>query len=101
MVIISRPILRDFITRYPLSTKALNDWYEKTKKSDWSKFPDVKQTWNSCDAIGNDRYVFDIGGNKFRLVAMIHFKKRTLYIRRILTHEEYTTLSNAKKLTSL
>lgn len=101
MVIIARPIIRDFITRYPLSANALNEWYDKTKKSNWSKFPDVKQTWNSCDAIGNDRYVFDIDGNKFRLIAMIHFDNRTLYIRRILTHEEYTILSKAKKLDSL
>jgi mRNA interferase HigB len=101
MVIISRPILRDFINRYPLSAKSLNDWYKKTKESNWSKFPDVRQTWNSCDSIGNDRYVFDIGGNKFRLVAMIHFKTRTVFIRRILTHEEYTMLSKAKKLGSL
>ncbi len=101
MVIISRPILREFIKKYPISAKALNDWYDKTEKGDWSKFTEVKQTWNSCDAIGNDRYVFDIGGNKFRLIAMIHFKKRTLYIRGILTHEEYTVLSKAKKLDNL
>jgi mRNA interferase HigB len=101
MVIISIPIIREFITRYPLSANSLNEWYEKTKNSDWSKFSDVKKTWNSCDSIGNDRYVFDIGGNKYRLVAMIHFKKRTLYIRKILTHVEYTGLSKRGVLNTL
>jgi mRNA interferase HigB len=93
MVIISRPVIREFIFRYPLSAGSLNDWYEKTKRSDWSKFADIRKSWNSCDFIGNDRYVFDIGGNNYRLIAMIHFKNRTLYIRKILTHSEYTQCS--------
>ena len=101
MVVISRPVIREFIVRFPLSANALNDWYFKTKSSDWSKFSDVKKTWNSCDSIVNDRYVFDIAGNHYRLIAMIHFKNRTLYIRRILTHDEYTDLSKRKSLQTL
>ncbi len=101
MVVISIPVIRDFITRYPLSASPLNEWYQKTKNSDWSKFTDVKKTWNSCDPIGNDRYVFDIGGNNYRLIAMIHFKKRTLYIRKILTHKEYTEMSKRGELNTL
>ena len=101
MVIISRPVIRDFISRYPLSANALNEWYTKTKNSDWGKYTDVKQSWNSCDPIGNDRYVFDIAGNNYRLIAMIHFKKRTLYIRRILTHGEYTGLSKRGELNNV
>jgi len=101
MVVISRPILREFIARYPLSAKALNKWYMETTKSDWSNISELKKTWNTCDAIGNDRYVFDIAGNNYRLVAMIHFKRRTLYIRRILTHGEYTELSKKGELNTL
>ena len=77
MVVISRPIIREFISRFPLSANALNDWYDKTKNSDWSNFAEVKKTFNSCDVIGNDRYVFDIAGNNYRLIAMIFFRKRT------------------------
>jgi mRNA interferase HigB len=101
MVIISRPIIREFISRYPLSANPLNEWYYKTKSSDWAKFNDLKQSWNSCDFIGNERYVFDIAGNNFRLIAMIHFKRRTLYIRRILTHEEYDEMSKRNLLKTL
>lgn len=101
MVVISRPVIREFIIHYPLSANPLNEWYDKTKKSDWAHFADVKKTWNSCDSIGNDRYVFDIAGNNHRLIAMIHFKKRTLYIRRILTHGEYDKLSKQQKLNML
>ncbi len=101
MVVISRPILREFITRYPLSANALNRWYGETIKNDWSNFSELKKTWNTCDSIGNDRYVFDIAGNNYRLIAMIHFKKRTLYIRRILTHTEYTELGKRGELNAL
>ena len=91
MVIIARATIESFIKRYPLSASSLNDWYSKTKKSDWSYLNEVQQIFGTCDFIGNDRYVFNIGGNNYRLVAMIHFKRRTLYIRGILTHAEYDT----------
>jgi|SRR5450432_3067246 len=101
MVIISRPIIRDFVGRYPLSTNQLNEWYDKTIQASWSNFSQVKKTFNSCDFIGNDRLVFNIGGNNIRLVAMIFFKKRTLYIRGIFTHEQYARLSKRGELLTL
>ena len=57
--------------------------------SNWNKLADVKETFSDIDFVGNDRYVFNIGGNKYRLVAMIHFSTRTVYIRFIGTHKEY------------
>lgn len=101
MVVISRPVIRDFIGRHPVSANALNEWYGKTMASDWNTFAAVKQSWNSCDFIGNDRYLFNIAGNNIRLIAMIHFKKRTLYIRGVFTHAEYSDLSNRGELTHL
>ena len=55
---------------------------------------EIKKLYPACDYIGNDRYVFNIGGNNYRLIAMIHFSKRTLYIRAILNHSEYNDLSS-------
>jgi mRNA interferase HigB len=101
MVIISRSIIRDFIARYPLSANQLNEWYEKASIADWKNFQELKKTFNSCDSIGNDRYVFDIGGNNIRLIAMIHFRIRTLYIRRILTNNEYTVMSKKGEIKAL
>lgn len=100
MVIIARPVLREFILRYPISANALNKWYTDTSKAGWKNLQDLKTTFNSCDYIGNDRYVFDIAGNKFRLIAMINFRRRTIYIRKILTHEEYTIWSKKGLLDS-
>lgn len=89
MVVIARGSIIEFIGRYPVSSNVLNEWYIKTKKAAWNSFGDVRLTFNSCDSIGNDRYVFNVGGNNYRLIAMIHFKRRTLYIRGIFTHPEY------------
>jgi len=99
VVIIAQKIINEFASKHPLSADALNRWYKEVRDSDWQNFADVKRTVNSTDAVGNDRYVFDIGGNKYRLIAMIHFKHRTLYIRFIGTHGQYDEL-NKKGLTA-
>lgn len=57
--------------------------------SDWNDFHAIKQTFNSVDAIGNDRFVFNVGGNKYRIVALIHFNTRTIYLRFVGTHKQY------------
>lgn len=101
MVIISRPQLEAFIRKNPLSASSLNNWYSKTKNADWSNLNEAKQVYPACDYIGNDRYVFNIGGNNYRLVAMIHFSRRTLYIRGVLTHAEYDELSSKGLLKTL
>lgn len=101
MVIITKGAIHEFAGKHPAAAQPLNAWYAKAATADWKNFQDVKKTFNTADYIGNDRYVFDIGGNNYRLIAMIHFTIRTLYIRAILTHKEYDNLSKAKKLNSL
>ena len=64
-------------------------WYNLTKDSDWKDFHSMKQTVNSADSVGNARYVLNVGGNKYRIVAMIHFTKRTVYLRFVGTHKQY------------
>lgn len=98
MIIVSRPEIHEFIEHLPLSAGFLNEWYDRVQKADWSGLEEVKQSWPACDSIGNDRYVFDIAGNDYRLVALIYFKNRTLYIRKILTQAEYTELSKKGNL---
>lgn len=101
MVIITKGIIHAFADKHPVAAAPLNDWYGKTKDASWKNPADVKKTFNSADLIGNDRYVFDIGGNNFRLVAMIHINIRTLYIRAILTHKEYDHLNKNGTLNTL
>jgi mRNA interferase HigB len=89
MVIISWTQLRTFINDYPTAAEQLNRWYDIVDKADWSNIADIKGTFNNVDYVGNDRYVFNIKGNEFRLVALIHFNHRTVYIRFVGVHTEY------------
>ncbi|NOT73535.1 MAG: type II toxin-antitoxin system HigB family toxin [Cyclobacteriaceae bacterium] len=89
MVVISKTRLTEFGQQHADAIEAVNDWWEKTKKADWASLADIKRTFNSVDYVGNDRYVFNIKGNRYRLVTMIFFDIRTLYIRYIDTHTAY------------
>lgn len=88
MVIISKSKLVSFYEVEPKAKEPLLKWYYETLFSDWSNFSDVKKTFNSVDAVGNDHFVFNIGGNKYRLVAMVHFSKRTLSVYSIYWHTQ-------------
>jgi mRNA interferase HigB len=96
MVIISKTILNEFGLEHSDVIEALNDWYKIVKDSDWNTFHDIKQTFNSVDSVGNDRYVFDIKGNHYRIVAMIFFDIRTVFIRFVGTHKEYDKINCSK-----
>lgn len=101
MVVISKGIIHDFASKHPASVNALNEWWKKAKSADWNGFHDVKQTFNTCDSVGNDRYVFNIAGNNCRMVAMIHFSIRTVFIRGVFTHTEYERLCKSGRITHL
>lgn len=89
MVVISRKKLTEFSLIHADAGEAFLKWYYETKLADWKNFNEVKSSFNSVDLVGNDRYVFNIKGNKYRLVALIHFNIRTVYIKFIGTHKEY------------
>lgn len=101
MVIITKGVIHSFASKHPRATVSLNEWFDKCKKENWKNFSEVKKSFNSTDAIGNDRYIFDIGGNNYRLVAMIHLNIRAIYIRGIFTHAEYDELNKRGKLDQL
>lgn len=96
MVIISKTILRDFGADHPQAIDALNDWYYLVKDADWGTPGEVWQMFNSADYVGNDRFVFNIRGNRYRLVAMIFFDIRTVFIRFVGTHAEYDKVDVTK-----
>jgi mRNA interferase HigB len=89
MVIITKTILNEFGRQHTDVMPALNEWYAVVKTADWNSLADIRQTFNSVDYVGNDRYVFNIKGNHYRIVAMIFFDKRTLFIRFVGTHAQY------------
>ena len=67
---------------------AMDHWYRVAKRAAWASFADVKRSFNTADFVA-PYIVFDIGGNKYRLIAGINFIRRVLFIRGIMTHEEY------------
>ena len=71
MVVISYPVLREFIEQHPLAKDPINNWYRLATQADWGNFHEIKEMFNSVDAVGNDRYVFNIKGNDFRIVTVI------------------------------
>ena len=89
MVVISKPVLKKFFERIPVATQPVLRWYDLVKQADWSDFAELKQAFPSVDYVGKDLYVFNVGGNKYRIIARIIFNVRTIYIRFIGTHKEY------------
>lgn len=90
--VISFSYLRDFIAEHGDSDVSLREWYGKTRRADWSSLMDIKSTFNSVDYVGDDHYVFNIHGNKYRLVAIIFFQVKKVYVRWIGTHAEYDSI---------
>lgn len=78
MVIISKTVLNRFSEDHPNATSALNDWYDIVKAADWRNLAAIKQTFNSVDYVADNRYVFNIKGNQYRLVALVFFSVRTV-----------------------
>lgn len=89
MVIISKAAIRNFVEKHSDAEPPLDNWYELTANADWKNFNEMKNSFNSVDAVGNDRYVFNVKGNDYRLIALIIFKVRTVFILFIGTHSEY------------
>ncbi len=86
--VITRKRLRDFAVRYREAAEPLAIWYAIMAKTDFGTFAELKRVFGSVDKVGKFT-VFDIGGNKYRLIAAIHYNRRKVYIRHVLTHAEY------------
>jgi mRNA interferase HigB len=88
MHIISRKTLSAFWQQYPDSQAALTRWFKIVQRTNFATFADLRGTFPSADRVG-DLIVFNIGGNKYRLITSIHFNRNKIYIRYVLTHQEY------------
>ncbi len=89
MRIITRNTLIEFYTKHSLAKTALEEWFSKVKKAEGNSLADIKRDFNSVDYIGNQRYVFNIKGNDYRLVVVVKFTIHSIYIRFVGTHKEY------------
>jgi mRNA interferase HigB len=86
--VITRKRLNDFAVVHPDVKSGLTDWYKVMKTGTFQSFAELPTTFPSADQVGN-LTVFNIGGNKARLIAAIHYNRQKIYIRAVLTHAEY------------
>ena len=98
MHLISFKKLREDYTKETNSKVALQDWHKRAKKADWNNFSDIKSTFNSVDNVGNNRYVFNIKGNHYRIVAIVKFSIKRVFIRWIGNHANYNKIKNINTL---
>ncbi len=101
MRVISRPPLIEFGKRHPPAVIPLSSWLKKISQATCNNLHELKVLFSTCDYIGNDRYVFNIGGNHYRLVVVAHFKRQAIYIRGVLTHAEYDAYNKKGTLADL
>ena len=88
MHVISRKKLRDFCQEHANSCEILDDWYITASKADWRNLVQVQSVYPKAEAVGNFT-VFNIKGNKYRLISSINYDKQVIYIKYVLTHAEY------------
>ena len=89
MHVISRKKLRVAASRHGELESALESWFRIAKKADWQSLAEVRRVYSSTDAV-EKWTVFNIKGNKYRLVTEINYRYRRIYIRHVLTHAEYS-----------
>jgi mRNA interferase HigB len=88
MHIITRKRLNEFAEKHPDSKESLQHWYKIMKRKRFQSFAELCAYFPHADQVGK-LTVFNIGGNKARLIAAIHYNRQKVYIRAVLTHDEY------------
>lgn len=93
MRIIARRTLVQFWERESQAETALKDWFKKTEKAEWKTPADIKDEYRSASFLANNRVVFNICRNKYRLIVRINYNFDIVYIRFVGTHKEYDTIN--------
>ena len=95
MRVISRKALRGFWEAHPSARQALQAWYADVKHASWTSPADVKRTYRNASSVANNRVVFNIKGNQYRIIVAIQYKFQIVFIRFVGTHQEYDRVDAA------
>lgn len=87
--IITRKNLLEYCQKYPAAATALQEWYHELIQSDFKNFNELKRVYGNASLVGDDRVVFNIMGNKYRLVVRIVFEFKAIQVKWFGTHAEY------------
>ena len=96
MRIISRKKLKEFWERHPDVRQAIQAWYDDAKHAEWKGPADIKAVFRNASLVGSNRVVFNLKGNRYRLVVAIRYEYGIVFIRFIGTHQEYDRIDAAK-----
>jgi mRNA interferase HigB len=88
MHVIAKPALVDFWTAHPSAQGPLEAWHRIMRTRNFQNFSEIQRVFASADYVEGFT-VFDIGGNKYRLITVVHYNRQKIYIRAVLTHKEY------------
>ena len=95
MIIANKELLDEFVQQHANAARPLNRWVETVLSATWSSHADLKRTFPSADYVKNGRYVFNIGGNNYRIVAVVIFIGGVANIRFVGTHAEYDKIDSS------
>lgn len=93
MRLIARSTLIAYWEKHRQDKSSLENWYKVVENAVWTRPDDIKKTFNSVDSYRQNHrlyHIFDVGGNNTRVIANIHFNTKIVYIRYVLTHDEYS-----------
>jgi mRNA interferase HigB len=95
MRVISKKRLQDFWQILPAARTTLEQWYKLVNGANWPHFSELRKTFNHADVAKTDKghsvVIFDVGGNKYRIIAAVHYDRNICYVLRVLTHKQYDT----------
>lgn len=89
MRIIALSTLREFWRKHPDAELPLRAWYALASRADWAKPADIKAAYRNASFLANNRVVFNIKGNDYRLVVAVRYDRGLLYVRFVGTHRDY------------
>lgn len=98
MRIITKGTLREFWSRYPDSEQELKIWYSEIHLTAYQNPNQVKKDYPSADNLGNNRFVFNICRNKYRLIVVFRYNLQRVYVRFLGTHKEYDNIKDIKNI---
>jgi len=91
--VISKKILREFWQKHADSEQQLKSWYQETSKVEWKNPNEIKSDYPSASILNNNRVVFNIKGNNYRLIVRINYDYQMVWIRFVGTHSEYDKIN--------
>lgn len=94
MLLFNQQILEELVLKHANTLKPVQKWVNEVEAAKWSTFSDVKKTFKTADYVGNDRIVFNLKGNNYRIIAIAIFIEGVLYLRWAGTHGEYSKIKD-------